>query len=582
MGFGVPQQTDFYLKSSGQQALGTVRGIEIFEQLLRGSAAQPLVMVGEPTRLRRMLSLGGPSSEHRATRLVASPAMAERGKGRRPEMQGFTLVQCIEWDLKQQILALLMVPREQLDLETNLADFGFDSISLTEFAKRLSAHYAIDLTPALFFSYPSLARLVEYLLTAYRPVLEDFYWDNGRSESKPPSRLAPTPASIAPVLTSAAPITASLFTREPIAIIGMSGRFPGARTVEDFWSVLREGQDLVKEVPPQRFDWRHYYGDPVKEPGKTNGKWLGSLEGVDEFDPLFFDISPREAETMDPRQRLLLQEAWRALEDAGYGREQLEAHSIGMFVGVEQGDYQHLVAASGAGAGVTNHDAILAARLAYQLDLQGPVIATNTACSSGLVAAHQACQSLRAGECETAIAAGVSLVVTPQAFIRMAQAGMLSDDGRCHAFGQEANGMVPGEAIVAVVLKRLSQAQAEGDPILAVIQGSGINYDGKTNGITAPSGAAQARLLKDVYRLHGIDPGVLEYVVAHGTGTRLGDPIEVNALCEVFGEHTSEKGFCALTSTKGNVGHTFAASGLVSLVGLVQAMRHELIPPSLH
>jgi acyl transferase domain-containing protein/aryl carrier-like protein len=589
MGIGTPQQTEFYLKSSGQRALATVQGIEVFERLLRGPATQPLVMLGEPTRLRRMFGLDNASSSRQAASrqappLLASPVAAGRGSGRCAEMKGFTLAQCLEWDLKEQIWLLLRVPRQQLDSEANLAEFGFDSIGLIAYAKRLSAQFAIDFTPALFFSHPSLAQLVEYLLGAFGPVLEDFYRDDVRAS--PAAKLQPASEVISRSVRSgstAPVVAASPHAHEPIAIIGMSGRFPGARTVEDFWSILRESRDVVQEIPPQRFDWHRYHGDPIKEAGKTNGKWLGVLEGVDEFDPLFFELSPREAETMDPRQRLLLQEAWRALEDAGYGREQLETHAVGMFVGVEQGDYQYLVGASRERASlIANHDGILASRLAYLLDLRGPVMAINTTCSSGLVAAHQACQSLRMGECDTAIAAGVNLVLTPQSFIALAKAGMLSDDGKCHAFGREANGMVPGEAIVAVVLKRLSQAQADGDPILAVIQASGTNYDGKTSGITAPSGRAQSRLLKDVYRRHGIDPRTVEYVVAHGTGTRLGDPIEVNALCEVFSERTSDKGFCALTSTKGNVGHTFAASGLVSLVGLVQAMRHELIPPSLH
>ncbi|RZK98693.1 MAG: type I polyketide synthase, partial [Rubrivivax sp.] len=269
-----------------------------------------------------------------------------------------------------------------------------------------------------------------------------------------------------------------------------------------------------------------------------------------EFDPLFFELSPREAEVTDPRQRLLLQEAWRALEDAGYGRQQLERDKVGMFVGVEQGDYQHLVGA--AGGIVSNHDGILAARLAYVLNLRGPVMAINTACSSGLVAVHQACMSLRSGTSDTAIAAGVNLLFTPYPLVGMGQAGMLSSDGKCYAFDKRANGLVPGEAVVAVVLKRLSQAQADGDPIHAVIRGDGINFDGKTNGITAPNGAAQTRLVQDVYSRYGIDAGQVDYIVTHGTGTRLGDPV------------------------------TFAASGLVSLVSLVQAMKHELIPPSLN
>ncbi|PEU20472.1 hypothetical protein CN526_28270, partial [Bacillus wiedmannii] len=366
---------------------------------------------------------------------------------------------------------------------------------------------------------------------------------------------------------------------EPIAIIGMSGRFPQARNINEMWKILTEGKDVVQEIPPERFDWRKYYSNSG-EPGKTNGKWCGSIPGVDEFDPLFFEISPREAKNMDPRQRLLLQESWKALEDAGYGEKQIKNSQIGMFVGVEDGDYQRF--AEDNGNVTSNHNAILAARLSYFLNLNGPNMAINTACSSGLVAAHQACMSLRNHECDTAIAAGVNLIFTPESYIGMSEVGMLSSDGKCFAFDKRANGMVPGEAVVAVVLKRLSQAEADGDPIYAVIPGSGINYDGKTNGITAPSGASQTNLLKSVYDQYQINPEEIEYIVTHGTGTKLGDPIEINALYNAFKGYTEKQGYCAITSTKTNFGHTFAASGLVSLVSLVQAFRHKIIPASLH
>ena len=292
---------------------------------------------------------------------------------------------------------------------------------------------------------------------------------------------------------------------------------------------------MVSEIPKERFDWREYYSDSG-EPGKIQAKWLGSVPGVREFEPLFFEISPRDAELMDPKQRLLLQEAWKALEDAGYGEKQLKTQVIGMFVGVEQGDYQVLT--KGEGDITSNHNGIMAARLSYFLNLSGPVLAIDTACSSGLVAAHQAVLSLRNHECDTAVAAGVNLFLTPASFVGMSGAGMLSEDGKCYAFDRRANGMVPGEAVAVVVLKRLSQAKADNDPIYAVIKGSGINYDGKTNGITAPSGTAQSRLLKTVYDQHLINPEEIDYVVAHGTGTKIGDPIEVNALNETFKTYT--------------------------------------------
>lgn len=248
-----------------------------------------------------------------------------------------------------------------------------------------------------------------------------------------------------------------------------------------------------------------------------------------------------------------------------------------MFVGVEEGDFQRL---AGDESLTSGHNGILASRLAYFLNLTGPAMAINTACSSALVALHQAASSLRNDECEMAIAAGVNLIFSPDAFIGMTQAGMLSPDGKCYTFDRRANGMVPGEAVCCVVLKPLARAEADGDRIYGVLRGSGINYDGKTNGITAPSGAAQQCLLEAVYRRAGIDIDAVEYIVTHGTGTQLGDPVEINALNDAF--RGSRPGHCALTSTKTNVGHTFAASGLVSVISLLQAFRHDTIPASLH
>lgn len=355
----------------------------------------------------------------------------------------------------------------------------------------------------------------------------------------------------------------------------MSGRFPAARTVEELWQILLDGCDVLSSVPADRVvDW----SDPeAREPNTVR---CGFVPGIAEFDPSFFEISPREAQGMDPRQRLLLQEAWRALEDAGYGERKLRAERIGMFVGAEQGDYLHLT--QGQGSVTAHHEAILASRLAYFLDFSGPVLAINTACSSGLVAAHQACASLRNGECDAAVVAGVNLATSSRVFAETSKAGMLSEDGVCYAFDKRANGMVLGEAVAVVVLKRLTQAEADGDRVLAVIRGSGINYDGRTNGITAPSGAAQANLYRAVYEQYGIDPARIEHLVAHGTGTRLGDPVEVNALNEVFKSYTRKVQFCALTSPKANLGHTLAASGVVSLIALVQALAHGVIPASLH
>ena len=505
---------------------------------------------------------------------------AGRYQGARAELKGLSVAQCVLFELTEHVSALLKLPRERLDAQENLADFGLDSIGLAELARRLRQHFEVQVSPSVFFSHPTLAQLTRYFVEAHPAAVELIY----REETEAPtlsdvSALSQRRQHAAPHLAVAS-ATLNTGVPEPIAIIGMSGRFPKARTVMEMWRILEAGEDAVEEIPSDRFDWREVCGDPLQEPGKTDCKWGGFISGVSEFDPLFFEISPREAEMMDPRQRLLLMESWKALEDAGYGATQLGGGKVGMFVGAEHGDYELLTRDSGS---ITaNHDGILASRLGYFLNMSGPTMAINTACSSGLVALHQACSSLRNGECDTALAAGVNLMLTPQLHILTSQAGMLSKDGKCHAFDRNANGMVPGEAVAVVVLKRLSQAEADGDPIHAIIRGSGINYDGKTNGITAPSGASQANLLREVYDRHRVNAEEIEYIVTHGTGTRLGDPVEVNALNEAFKSYTQRQGFCALTSSKTNFGHTLAASGLVSLIGLVQSLRHGIIPASLH
>ena len=586
-------------QTTGLIAMETRTGIRALYRGMISGKDQVMVLEGDLRKVRAILS--GPKTGSKASNVRLSNNAPGRSRGRRPEMKGLNLEQCLEWDLKWFINRLLKISRDKIDRHKNLAEFGFNSIGLTQLAIQLIKHYGIEeITPALFFRHSTIEKLTRYLLTEHQETIREFY----REDTGAPGADTPIEPGIPPGIPVPSKRRAGSrgymagFTRrgisqrdiEPIAIIGMSGRFPGARNIEELWTVLATGQDMVQEIPKERFDWREYYGDPAKEPGKINSKWCGCIPGAGEFDPLFFEISPKEAEITDPRQRLLLEESWKALEDAGYGTEQINAQKIGMFVGVEQGDYQFLV--QGGGSVTSNNNAILASRLAYFLNLNGPVMAIDTACSSGLVAAHQAILSLRNFECDAAIAAGVNLLLTPAPYVVMSQAGMLSEDGKCHAFDKRANGMVPGEAVAVVILKRLSRAEADGDPIYAVIRGSGINYDGKTNGITAPNGVAQTRLLKAIYDQYRINPEEIEYIMTHGTGTKLGDPVEINALYDAFKDYTSradapcpgarKQCYCALTSTKTNFGHSFAASGLVSLISLVQALRYETIPASLH
>ncbi len=565
MRVGDEQGTAFYLASTGQRLLGAAQGLAAFDALLAGRSSHALVMVGEPQRIRRLLKLDTPpgTTPMQPVRAVTAAADAVGGMGERP------LLQQVEQELLRLASDVLHVSSHRLALDGSLAGYGFDSINLTAFTSALARQWGVNVMPSVFFSYPTLEQLARYLVDKHSPALQCVLVGQPQG---------PSPASVERASSLRADARSSLAANvvssgEAIAVIGMSGRFPGARDIEGLWRILAEGRSVVGPAPADR------------EGGWPGMNYRGGfMPGVAEFDPLFFEISPREADNMDPRQRLLLEESWKALEDAGYGPTTLEGRSVGTFVGVEDGDYQRLTqrAADGEASITSTHNGILAGRLAYFLNLGGPTLAINTACSSGLVALHQACLSLRHGECDTAIVAAAHLMLTPHGCQEMDAAGMLSRDGVCYTFDERANGMVPAEAVVVLVLKRLAVAQADHDRIHALVAGSGINSDGRTHGITAPNGLSQARLIESVFRRHAINPERIDYLVAHGTGTKLGDPVEVNALTQAFRAFTSRSGHCALTSPKTNLGHALAASGLVSVVSLIEALRHDTIPASLN
>jgi acyl transferase domain-containing protein len=327
-----------------------------------------------------------------------------------------------------------------------------------------------------------------------------------------------------------------------------------------------------------------YYqpGKPVA--GKTNSQWLGALEEYDRFDPLFFNLSPTEAESMDPQQRVFLEACWHSIENAGYDARSLSGSKCGVFVGCANADYHLLsreqrLSAQGFTGGATS---ILAARISYFLNLQGPCISIDTACSSSLVAIAQACDSLATGVSDLALAGGVFVMAGPELHIKTTQAGMLSPEGQCFSFDQRADGIVPGEAGGVVLLKRLADAQRDGDIIHAVIEGWGVNQDGKSNGITAPNPESQTRLEQEVYDRYQIDPASIQLIEAHGTGTKLGDPIEVEGLKQAFKKYTQNKEYCALGSVKSNIGHCTTAAGIAGFIKLVLALEHQQLPPTIN
>ncbi len=372
---------------------------------------------------------------------------------------------------------------------------------------------------------------------------------------------------------------------EPIAVVGMSCRFPGANGSGALWKLLRDGADAITEIPPDRWDVERWYA-PTPEPGKMYTRWGGFLDEVDRFDAEFFGISAREASFMDPQQRVVLEVAWEALEDAGMPPAGIGGSNTGVFVGVSNYDYNRLIcrdpATMDAYSSTGTILAITANRLSYLLNLRGPSLAIDTACSSSLVSVHLASQSLREGESDLAIAGGVNLILSPEVTVILSQGGLMSPDGRCKSFDSSANGYVRSEGCGIVILQRLSDALREGRTIHALIRGSATNQDGLTNGLTAPSGTAQQRVIRRALANAGVSARELSYVEAHGSGTRLGDIIEWRALKAVLFEDGVGDQSCAVGSIKSNIGHTESASGIAGLLKVILALGHETIPPNLH
>jgi len=375
---------------------------------------------------------------------------------------------------------------------------------------------------------------------------------------------------------------------EPVAIIGMGCRFPGAPSPQAFWALLRDGVDAIRPTPGDRWDAAALYDADPEAAGRVATRWGGFLDAIDQFDAAFFGIAPREAAAMDPQQRLLLEVAWEALEDGGQTIEALAGSKTGVFVGVhshssdyylmQSADPQALDMYSGTG---TSHS-VVSGRLSYLLDLRGPSIALDTACSSSLVAVHLAVQSLRSRECSLALAGGVNSIIDPTFTIAASRMHMLAADGRCKPFDAAADGFVRSEGCGLVLLKRLADAVADGDRILAVIRGSAVNQDGRTNGLTAPNSLSQQAVISTALANAGLAARQLGLIEAHGTGTPLGDPIEVEALSAVFGPAQAADHGCALGSAKANIGHMEGAAGVAGLIKAVLTLQHGLVPPLLH
>jgi acyl transferase domain-containing protein/NADP-dependent 3-hydroxy acid dehydrogenase YdfG/acyl carrier protein len=588
-------------RQSGLPALESASGLRLLERAL-GSAGlvSGLCCLGRRDRVVERIARVQANPAFSSRPPASSdqpPAASSLAESWKPEADA---QQQIEQFVKQQVAELFKVPLDQFEMERPFAEYGLDSILVTRFNARIT-ELIPEVSRTLLFEFPHARALSAHLLSAHRAELESLFAAVPVAQEQPEPAEARTAAiedspsvHTVPEVQSA-PQPDSTDATE-IAIIGLAGRYPQAPDLATFWDNLSHGRDCIREVPPERWDAESCHDpDPARAAeGKIYCKWGGFLDGVDRFDPGFFSMAPVEAETLDPQTRLFLQTAWHALEDAGYARSRLlawhrreERARVGVFAGVTQNSYQLL----GVMRNLETRTRVdqsgewsLANHVSYFFDFSGPSLPVDTACSSSLTAIHLACESLRRGECDLALAGGVNLHLHPIKYASACALGMLSPSGRCHSFGADGDGYVPGEGVGVVILKPLAQARRDGDHIYGVIKASAVNHGGRTNGFTVPSPAAQGAVVSQALRQAGIDPRTIGYVEAHGTGTRLGDPIEVDGLTRAFtsGRDAGASGWCALGSVKSNIGHLEAAAGIAGLTKILLQFRHRTLVPTLN
>lgn len=492
-----------------------------------------------------------PGSTHLVEQLTAAPAQQRR--------------KLVLDHLRNTVAEVTRIEAAEIREDTGFFDLGMDSLMAVELRRRLEQAVGKELPATLAMDYPRLSDVADYLIG---DVLE----------------LGDRPTAVA----AAAPaVPLSVGADEPIAIVSVACRFPGAPDPDAYWDVLANGVDAVREIPEDRFEVDAFYDPDQQTPGKIYTRSGGYLDSVDSFDPEFFGISPREAVWIDPQQRLMLEVAWEGLERAGYSASSLRGSRTGVFVGVGANEYSHLLSGDSVdnleGHFITGNALnAVAGRVAFVLGLEGPAVAVDTACSSSLVAVHQATQALRSGDCDLALAAGVNVLLSPVSIVAASRARMLAPDGRCKTFDAAADGYARGEGCGVLVLKRLSDAQRDGDRICAVIRSTAVNQDGASSGLTVPNGGAQQRLITTALARAGLSGSDVDYLEAHGTGTPLGDPIEVQAAAAVYGAGRDQNRPLLIGTAKTNIGHLESAAGVAGLLKVVLSLQHDLLPPSLH
>lgn len=562
-----PEVVTALKRDVGLAPLPSHHGVVALEQAIGSGASHVLVAFGEAARLDEVLAAGGrerPGTERPVESTVPCEAVEVSDA-----FEGALAF------VEETIANSTGIPGAEIDKDVEFAEYGIDSIAIMSMTRAMEVVLG-ELPKTLFFEHRTPAELATRLAGAYG--------DRFTLEQQGTPAAADATSSEDPVQEPGEPGTGAAGTSraESIAVIGLAGRYPGSRDLRAFWRHLVDGDDLVTQIPVERWDWRDDFEEHPGTPGTTYTRWGGFVDDVDRFDAEFFNIAPVEAELLDPQVRLFLETAWHAVEDAGYTPEGLGASQVGVFVGVMYGMWEMLRGdIGGHEVPLSSSFSAIANRVSHAMNLRGPSFAVDSMCSSSLTALHLAVQSLRRGECRSAIVGGVNLTLHPDKNVLLSLGSFGARDGRCRSFGEGGSGYVAGEGVGAVVLKPLAEAERDGDRILGVIRGSAVGAGGRTSGFTVPDPVAQADVIRAALTDAEVSPGSIDYLEAHGTGTALGDPIEIAGLGRVFGPASQSRGR-SIGSVKSNVGHLEAAAGVVALSKVLLQLDQETLVPSLH
>ncbi|TAK72943.1 MAG: polyketide synthase, partial [Gammaproteobacteria bacterium] len=466
--------------------------------------------------------------------------------------------------LKERLSASIGLPPAQIESDVELEHYGINSVMIVDLNRVLGEIFG-NLSKTLFFEYKNIKDLAQYFIANHQHVLNKILSVNNQVQ-----------ATVRHEKKNDQDVFVYDTNEEDIAIIGVGGRYPQAQSLVEFWDNLKAGKDSITDMPKWRFDYDKFL---------LSTRWGGFIDDIDKFDPQFFNISPREAALIDPQERLFLEVAWETIENAGYNQESLRDRSIGVFVGALWQSYLTVAAEQTAIGNPQMPSGLLyniPNRVSFFFDWSGPSLAIDTACSSSLSALHFACESVKRGECESALVGGVNLSFSASKYLWLANNNFLSSDGKCRSFGSDGDGYVPGEGVGAVYIKKLSAAIRDNDNILAVIKATSVNHGGKTNGYTVPNPNRQADLIMNSIDKSKVSIDRITYIEAHGTGTSLGDPIEISGINKAFSKYSDKHHRCAIGSVKSNIGHLEAAAGIAGLTKILLQMKYKKLVPSLH